>query len=209
MGLAMYITIINYNMGNISSVENAFKKIGVDVRVTSSTKDINNARAIVLPGVGAYKDAYRNLEKLNMVEILKENVKKKIFLGICIGMQLLFEYSLENGKNRGLGILKGSVDRIPSVVKVPHMGWNQLKIRKEDSKIFSRIKDGENFYFVHSYHVIPENKNIVNSTTDYGIEIVAGIEYENIYGFQFHPEKSSSTGLKLLENFWNMVKERG
>jgi glutamine amidotransferase len=207
MGLAMYITIINYNMGNISSVENAFKRIGVDVRVTSNARDINNARAIVLPGVGAYKDAYKNLEKLNMIKILKENIRKKIFLGICIGMQLLFEYSLENGRNNGLGILKGSVDRIPSIVKVPHMGWNQLKIIKGDSKIFSGIKDGENFYFVHSYHVIPGNKNIISSTTDYGIEIVASIEYDNIYGLQFHPEKSSGSGLRLLENFWNIVKE--
>ncbi|HEY4696163.1 MAG TPA: imidazole glycerol phosphate synthase subunit HisH [Candidatus Hydromicrobium sp.] len=204
----MYIAIINYNMGNISSVENAFNKIGADIRVTSNARVINNAEALILPGVGAYKDACKSLEKLNMIEILKENIRKKVFLGICLGMQLLFEYSLENGKNTGLGILKGSVEKIPSVVKVPHMGWNQLKILKKDSKIFSGIEEGKNFYFVHSYRVIPRNKDIISSTTDYGMEIVASIEYDNIYGFQFHPEKSSADGLKILENFWNIVKER-
>src|SRR4030042_3012126 len=204
----MYIAIINYNMGNISSVKNAFKRMGVDIRVTSSVRVINNAGALVLPGVGAYKDAYKNLEKLNMIKVLKENIRKKVFLGICLGMQLLFDYSLEDGKNKGLGILKGSVEKIPSAVKVPHMGWNELKILKRNSKIFSGIKERENFYFVHSYHVIPDSKDIISSITEYGIEIVAGIEYDNIYGFPFHPEKSSDGGLKLLENFWNIAKER-
>lgn len=205
----MYIAVINYNMGNISSVKNAFKRIGANVRVTSNARVINNAEALVLPGVGAYKDAYKNLKKLNLIKVLKENIRKKIFLGICLGMQLLFEYSLENGKNKGLGILKGSVEKIPQVVKVPHMGWNQLKILKRNSKILSGIKEGDNFYFVHSYYIIPGSKYVVSSTTDYGIEIAASIEHDNIYGFQFHPEKSSAGGLRLLENFWNIVKEKG
>jgi glutamine amidotransferase len=203
----MYIVIINYNMGNISSVENALKKVGADVKVTSDTKDINNAGALVLPGVGAYRDACKNLEKLDSIETIKENIRKKIFLGICLGMQLLFEYSLENGRNPGLGILEGSVEKIPSVVKVPHMGWNQLNILKKESKIFKGVEEGKNFYFVHSYHVIPKNKNIISSTTNYGVNIAASIEYENIYGVQFHPEKSSMSGLKVLENFWKIVKE--
>ena len=204
----MYIAVINYNMGNISSVKNAFRRIGADVRVTSNARVISNAKALVLPGVGAYKDAYKNLIKLNLIKVLKENVRKKVFLGICLGMQLLFEYSLENGKNKGLGILKGSVEKIPQVVKVPHIGWNQLKILKRNSKIFSGIKEGDNFYFDHSYYVIPGNKYVVSSITDYGIEIAASIEHDNIYGFQFHPEKSSAGGLRLLENFWNIVKEK-
>jgi imidazole glycerol-phosphate synthase subunit HisH len=203
----MYIAIINYNMGNISSVENAFKKVGADVKVTSNTKDINNAGALILPGVGAYRDAYKNLERLDIIETIRVNIRKKIFLGICLGMQLLFEYSLENGRNPGLGILEGSVEKIPSVVKVPHMGWNQLNILKKESKIFNGIEEGNNFYFVHSYYVIPKNKNIISSTADYGMAIAASIEYENIYGVQFHPEKSSMSGLKVLENFWNIVKE--
>lgn len=204
----MYIAVINYNMGNISSVKNAFRRIGANVRVTSNARVISNAKALVLPGVGAYKDAYKNLKKLNLIKVLKENVRKKVFLGICLGMQLLFEYSLENGKNKGLGILKGYVEKIPQVVKVPHIGWNQLKILKRNSKIFSGIKEGDNFYFDHSYYVIPGNKYVVSSITDYGIEIAASIEHDNIYGFQFHPEKSSAGGLRLLENFWNIVKEK-
>jgi len=205
----MYIAVINYNMGNISSVKNAFRRIGANVRVTSNARVINNAKALVLPGVGAYKDAYKNLKKLNLIKVLKENIRKKVFLGICLGMQLLFEYSLEDSKNKGLGILKGYVEKIPQVVKVPHIGWNQLKILKRNSKIFSGIKEGDNFYFVHSYYVIPENKYVVSSTTDYGIEIAASIEHDNIYGVQFHPEKSSADGLRLLKNFWNIVKEKG
>jgi glutamine amidotransferase len=204
----MYIAVINYNMGNISSVKNAFRSIGADVRVTSNARVISNAKALVLPGVGAYKDAYKNLIKLNLIKVLKENVRKKVFLGICLGMQLLFEYSLENGKNKGLGILKGYVEKIPQVVKVPHIGWNQLKILKRNSKMFFGIKEGDNFYFDHSYYVIPGNKYVVSSITDYGIEIAASIEHDNIYGFQFHPEKSSAGGLRLLENFWNIVKEK-
>jgi len=203
----MYIAIIDYNMGNISSVNNAFKRIGADVRITSSASVINNAGALVLPGVGAYRDAFKNLEKLKLIGVLEKNISKKLFLGICLGMQLLFEYSMENGRNEGLGILGGSVEKIPPVVKVPHMGWNQLKILKKESKILKGIKEGESFYFVHSYYAAPENKNIISSTTDYGIEIIAGIEQDNIYGIQFHPEKSSTSGLKLLGNFWNMVKE--
>lgn len=203
----MYIAVINYNMGNISSVENAFRRIGANVRVTSNARVIGNAKALVLPGVGAYKDAYKSLKKLNLIKVLKENIRKKVFLGICLRMQLLFEYSLEDGKNKGLGILKGYIEKIPQVVKVPHMGWNQLKILKRNSKIFSGIKEGDNFYFVHSYYVITGNKYVVSSTTGYGIEIAAGIEQDNIYGVQFHPEKSSAGGLRLLENFWNIVKE--
>lgn len=203
----MYIAIIDYNMGNISSVNNAFKRIGADVRVTSSAAVIRNAGALVLPGVGAYRDAYSNLKKLKLIDVLEKDIPKKIFLGICLGMHLLFEYSMENGKNSGMGILGGSVEKIPSIVKVPHIGWNQLKILKKNSKILNGIVEGENFYFVHSYHVMPKNKDIISSVTDYGIEITAGIEKDNIYGIQFHPEKSSTNGLKLLENFWNIAKE--
>lgn len=206
----MYIAIIDYGIGNIKSVENAFKKISADVRVTDNIRIINNAHALVLPGVGAIRDARRNLEEIKIIDSVKENIKKKLFLGICLGMQLLFEYSYEDGKNMGLGLLKGYVDKIPPLpVKVPHIGWNQLKILKKDSKLFSGIKEGEYFYFDHSYHVVPDDKGIISCTTDYGIQLTAGIEYDNIYGVQFHPEKSSNYGLKLLENFRDMVKEKG
>ena len=204
----MYIAIINYNMGNIKSVENAFKKIGAPVKVTNSPKVIDNAEAVILPGVGAFKDAYNNLEKLDLIGAIKKNIKKKLFLGICIGMQILFDYSMEDGRNKGMGILKGHVGRIPSGVKVPHMGWNQLKLYRKDSNLFSGIDEGENFYFVHSYHAIPEDKAIISSTTDYGIEIVSSIEKENIYGLQFHPEKSSTYGQAILKNFIKMVESK-
>jgi glutamine amidotransferase len=203
----MFIAIIDYNMGNISSVSSALKKVGADVRVTNDVRVINDAEALILPGVGGYRDAYRNLEKLKLIEVLKKNISKKFFLGICLGLQLLFEYSMENGRNEGLGIFKGSVEKIPSLVKVPHMGWNQLKILNKKSRILNGIREGENFYFVHSYYVKPGNKDIINSVTYYGVDITAGIEKDNIYGIQFHPEKSSSWGLKLLENFWNIVIE--
>lgn len=205
----MYIAIIDYNMGNISSVNNALIRIGADVKVTNSSRLIENAGALILPGVGAYKDAYRNLERLNLTGVLEKNISKKPFLGICLGMQLLFEYSMEDGKSRGMGVLGGSVERIPPVVKVPHMGWNQLSIVKKKSKLLGKTKDGENFYFVHSYHAVPKNKDIISCITGYGIDIVAGIERDNIYGIQFHPEKSSTSGLQLLENFWNMTKKEG
>ncbi len=203
----MYIAIVNYNMGNIKSVENAFRKIGAEIKVTSDPEVINSSSAIVLPGVGAFKDAINNLKDLKLLDVIKENINKKLFLGICLGMQLLYEYSMEDGKSRGLGVLKGFVGKIPSVVKVPHMGWNQIKIINKNNKLFSDIDNGENFYFIHSYHIIPENRNVISSVTDYGIEIVSSIEKGNIYGFQFHPEKSSTIGLKILNNFWKLVKE--
>ena len=194
-------------MGNIKSVENAFRKIGAEIKVTSNPEVINSSSAIVLPGVGAFKDAINNLEGLELIDVIKENINKKLFLGICLGMQLLYEYSMEDGKSRGLSILKGFVGKIPSVVKVPHMGWNQIKIINKNNKLLSDIDNGENFYFIHSYHIIPENRNVISSVTDYGIEIVSSIEKGNIYGFQFHPEKSSTIGLKILNNFWKLVKE--
>ena len=203
----MYITIIDYRMGNIKSVENSFKNSGATVKVTSDPEVIRSADAVVLPGVGAYRDAYNNLEKMGLIEPIYANIRKKPFLGICLGMQLLFEYSLENGKNRGLGIFKGFVDRIPPGVKIPHMGWNQLEIKKE-SKLLKDIKSGENFYFVHSYHIVPEDKSLISSTTDYGTDLVASIEEDNIFGFQFHPEKSSTIGQQLIKNFISLAEEK-
>lgn len=196
----MYIAIIDYKMGNIKSVENSFKNAGAEVRVTSDPGEIRDSNAVVLPGVGAYRDAYNNLAEMGLIKSVYDNIDKKPFLGICLGMQLLFEYSLEDGKNKGLGIFKGFVDRIPSGVKIPHMGWNQIKIKKK-SRLLKDIKSGENFYFVHSYHVVPEDEKLISSITDYGADIVASIEDNNIFGFQFHPEKSSVKGQRLIKNF--------
>ncbi len=203
-----YIAVLNYNMGNIKSVENAFLNIGARVIVTDDKKTIENASALVLPGVGAYKDAMLNLEKTDLIELIFEQIKKKPFLGICLGLQLLFDQSLEDGKNRGLGILKGSVEKIPAGVKIPHMGWNQIRILKRQSMLFKDIDDLENFYFVHSYSAVCDSNDPISSFTDYGVELVASVEKENVYGLQFHPEKSSLKGLKILENFWHLALER-
>jgi glutamine amidotransferase len=196
----MYIAIIDYKMGNIKSVENSFKKAGARIEVTSDPEKIKNASAVILPGVGAYRDAFKNLEEMDLIKPIYESIKNKPFLGICMGMQLLFEYSLEGGKNKGLGVFKGFVGRIPPGVKIPHIGWNQIEIKKK-SKLLKNIKQGENFYFVHSYHVIPEDKSIISSITDHGTSIVASIEQDNVFGFQFHPEKSSTYGQQLIRNF--------
>jgi glutamine amidotransferase len=200
----MYIAIIDYKMGNIKSVENSFKKAGARIEVTSDPEKIKNASAVILPGVGAYRDAFKNLKEMDLIKPIYESIENKPFLGICMGMQLLFEYSLEGGKNKGLGVFKGFVGRIPPGVKIPHIGWNQIEIKKK-SKLFKDIKQGENFYFVHSYHVIPEDKSIISSITDHGTSIVASIEQDNVFGFQFHPEKSSTCGQQLIRNFIDLA----
>jgi len=198
----MYIAIINYNMGNIKSAENAFKVIGVQVKVTSSPNVIRKAEAVVFPGVGAFQDAVNNLRKLNLYKaVIEATGSGKPFLGICIGLQVLFEYGKEGGISNGLGIFKGSVEKIPPGVKIPHMGWNKIKIVKGKSLLLKDIKDGESFYFVHSYHVVCNDESLVSSLTEYGVNIVSSIEYKNIYGLQFHPEKSSRSGLQILKNF--------
>ncbi|MBM3709457.1 MAG: imidazole glycerol phosphate synthase subunit HisH [Actinobacteria bacterium] len=198
----MYIAIINYNMGNIKSVENAFKIIGAQVKVTSSPSVIRKAEAVVLPGVGAFQDAVNNLKQLKLYDsVIEVTGSGKPFLGICIGLQVLFEYGKEGGISDGLGIFKGSVERILPGVKIPHMGWNKIKIAKVKSLLFKDIKDGESFYFVHSYHVVCDDESLVSSLTEYGVNIVSSIEYKNIYGLQFHPEKSSRSGLQILKNF--------
>jgi imidazole glycerol-phosphate synthase subunit HisH len=204
----MYIAIIDYGMGNISSVKNSFMRAGADIKVTADPAVIAGAGAVILPGVGAYRDAFLNLEERNLVGVINQAVIKKPFLGICLGMQLLFDYSLEDGKNRGLGILRGSVRKIPPGVKIPHMGWNQVNIKMKESKIFPGIKDREYFYFVHSYHAVPDDPSTISSTTEYGTDLAASVEKDNIFGFQFHPEKSSTIGQVLVKNFIRLAEGR-
>jgi imidazole glycerol-phosphate synthase subunit HisH len=204
----MYIAIIDYNMGNIKSVENAFKRIGADVKVTDKPEIICRAKAVVLPGVGAFRDAIGNLKRLGLYECIIDTIARdKPFLGICIGLQVLFEYSMEGAKSLGLGIFKGSVEKIPDGVKIPHMGWNKVRIIKKDSRLFKGIVSGESFYFVHSYYAVCADKGIISSTTDYGIEIASSIEKGNAYALQFHPEKSSTFGLKILKNFMDIASQ--
>ncbi|MCM8778298.1 MAG: imidazole glycerol phosphate synthase subunit HisH [Candidatus Omnitrophica bacterium] len=198
------IAIVDYKMGNLRSIAKAFEVMGAEVLITAQGEDLKNAQAIVLPGVGAFGQGMRHLREQGIAPVLKEEIDKgKPFLGICLGMQLLFSYSEEQGRHRGLDIIKGRVECFPKNLKVPHIGWNQIKIKNQESKIkiLEGIPNGAYFYFVHSYYVVPENKEIILAKTDYGIEFPSVIQKDNILGVQFHPEKSQELGLKFLENF--------
>jgi glutamine amidotransferase len=177
------------------------------VKVTDKPEIISGAKAVVLPGVGAFRDAIGNLKRLGLYECVIDTIKQdKPFLGICIGLQVLFEYSMEGEKTRGLSIFRGSIEKIPDGVKIPHMGWNKIGIIKNESRLFKGIVSGESFYFVHSYHAVCADKEIISSTTDYGIDIVSSIEKGNAYAVQFHPEKSSTFGLQVLKNFMEIAQ---
>jgi len=199
------IAIVDYGMGNLLSVSKAIESVVSDVEVTSSSKVIENASGLILPGVGAFADCMNNLREAELDVAVREFIKsKRPYLGICLGLQILFSFSEEGGLNEGLDIIKGKVRRLPETVKVPHMGWNQLTKMKE-APLLQGIPDESDFYFVHSYYVDPEDEDVVMSTTDYGLSFTSGIWYQNIYGVQFHPEKSSRLGLQLLHNFGRIV----
>ena len=207
------IAVIDYGMGNLRSVEKAFQAIGARVIVTHDRNLILNADSVVLPGVGSFKDCMNNLQKLKLIDPIRESIDNgKPFLGICLGLQILFDESEEYGPVAGLGILAGKVVRFPNkisetkngpLIKVPHMGWNKILVKKTDS-LFETVETTPYFYFVHSYYVVPEDPSIVATVTHYGIEFVSGIQYKNIYAFQFHPEKSQTLGLSLLKRFSNL-----
>ena len=207
------IAVIDYGMGNLRSVEKSFQAIGAQVIVTHDRNLILNADSIVLPGVGSFKDCMANLQKLNLIDPIRESINNgKPFLGICLGLQILFDESEEYGPVAGLGILAGKVVKFPNkisetkngpLIKVPHMGWNKILVKKTDS-LFETVETTPYFYFVHSYYVVPEDPDIVATVTHYGIEFVSGIQYKNIYAFQFHPEKSQTLGLSLLKRFSNL-----
>ena len=197
------IAIIDYDAGNIKSVEKALLSIGETPVLTRDPEVILQADHIILPGVGSFGDAMENLNKFGLIDVIHEAINRKIpFLGICLGLQLLFESSEETPGVAGLGILKGKIVRIPegSGLKIPHMGWNSLKVRP-DSRLFQDIPDGSYVYFVHSYYLKAGSEDIVAATTEYGTHIHAAVEKGNLFACQFHPEKSSQTGLKILENF--------
>jgi len=205
------IAIIDYGMGNLRSVEKGFQKIGVDVTVTNSPVMVSKADAVVLPGVGAFKDCMRELTNLELIDAVSDSIKKgKPYLGICLGLQVLFSESEEFGKCRGLDVLRGSVVKFEftpqKTLKVPHMGWNEIKIQKKNP-LFKGIPEKSYFYFVHSYYVVPEDKSIIATTTDYGIEFTSSIWKDNIFAVQFHPEKSQAVGLQVLKNFGEIVKK--
>jgi glutamine amidotransferase len=197
------IVIIDYGMGNLRNVQRGFERIGLEAKLTRNKKEIQRASAIVLPGVGAFKDCMINLEKYGMVESLLRSIEKgKPYLGICLGLQILFSESEEFGSHKGLDLIKGRVVRFKPDPehKVPHMGWNTVEIERE-VPMFQGIESGDFFYFVHSYYVIPEEKQWISTFTTYGKRFVSSIWKENIFATQFHPEKSQHKGLKILENF--------
>ncbi len=248
------IIIIDYGMGNLRSVQKAFEKFCSNVIVSSSAKDILKADKIILPGVGAFKVAMEELKKRDLIEPIKDSIEKdKPFLGICLGMQLLFSESEEGGKAeptraiprlrsgcfgdgersrtkargslggvlspplvsmageciKGLDIIKGKVRRFKERdgLKIPHMGWNEISLKFKSSKlkVIDGVEDGSYMYFVHSYYAVPKDKNVILCETDYGGDFASGVRKDNVYGFQFHPEKSQSMGLKIIENFVNII----
>jgi glutamine amidotransferase len=198
------IAIIDYGMGNIHSVNKALQLFGAKTVVTDRVEDIEKSEKIVLPGVGAFDDAMQELKNKDLVSALKEEVKKKKpFLGICLGMQLLFQESEEAPKCKGLGILRGRVRRFSGKdsLKVPHMGWNRIKKLASACPLLKDIPDEAFVYFCHSYYPEPRDSSVSAATTDYGVDFTSIIWQENVYGAQFHPEKSQNVGLKIVENF--------
>ena len=205
----MNITIDDYNSGNISSVINSFKEVArdkVNIEVTSDLNKIKSSDKVVLPGQGSFKSCVDALNKINgLTDILNEFTinNKKPLLGICVGLQMFADIGYEETETKGLGWVSGKVLKIDNQngkYKLPHIGWNQINIVK-DSKIFKDIENKSHMYFVHSYEFIPKDKNVISATTDYSSNIVCSVEKENIFGTQFHPEKSDKTGLKIIDNF--------
>ena len=205
----MNVTIVDYQSGNISSVINSFTEVAkgkVNLEVTSDIKKIIKSDKIVLPGQGSFKRCLDSLNSINgLVDTLKEFAitNKKPLLGICVGLQMLADVGYEEVETKGLGWISGKVSKIDNQngkFKLPHIGWNEIEIQKE-SKIFKDIKNKSHMYFVHSYEFIPEDKSVISATTDYSSKIVCSVERDNLFGTQFHPEKSDKTGLKIIENF--------
>ena len=208
------IAVIDYGVGNLFSLLSSLNYVGLNTKLTNDIEEIKNAKGIILPGVGAFRDAIGNLEKYGLKETLINEAKKgKPFLGICLGMQMLFEKSYEYGEYEGLGLINGTVEEIKKYIpensdlKIPHMGWNSLIIneRFKDDKILKDVDNNEYVYYVHSYFAKTDMKNIV-TYSEYGTKIPGIVKNENVYGMQFHPEKSGDTGLKLLKNWGELIK---
>ncbi|MFD2211988.1 imidazole glycerol phosphate synthase subunit HisH [Virgibacillus halophilus] len=199
------IAIIDYGAGNIKSLQSALSRLDIPSLLTTSKNEIEKADAIILPGVGAFAEAMKQLEKLGLVSLLKsEASKNKPFLGICLGMQMLYETSDEGGECPGLGLFKGKVRLIPDIVKVPHMGWNDLQI-KQNVPLLNGIREGSHVYFVHAYFAAEGDTENLVADTAYGVRIPAVVQQGNVFGIQFHPEKSGSIGLQILKNFGELI----
>ena len=201
-----YVAVVDYGMGNLRSVEKGCLKVGLTPRVTSSPEEVKRAKAIVLPGVGAFRDCIHELTRLKLLDTIIKSIQDgKPYLGICLGLQILFTESEEFGHYEGMNIFPGRVIRFSNpTLKVPHMGWNSLNFQK-NSPLFEGIDNRSFFYFVHSYYVIPDDTSIVSGTTDYGLNFTSMIWKDNVFACQFHPEKSQTVGLKILHNFGKYI----
>ncbi len=200
------ITIVDYGMGNLRSVQKGFEKVHAEARISNAPEEIATAEKLVLPGVGAFRDAISELRRLNLVEpLLAAIAKDRPFLGICLGLQLLFDVGYEDGEHRGLGVIPGEVRRFESApgFKVPHMGWNTLDV-VHPNPLLAGLPDPPSVYFVHSYHVVPADSSVIATQTTYGKPFVSMVSRGRLFAMQFHPEKSQRVGLKLLENFANL-----
>jgi len=206
------IGIVDYDMGNIASVYNAFCRIGVTpdkIAIVRTEKDIRAMDALVLPGVGAFGDAMKHLREQKLISALEDHVdQQKPLLGICLGYQLLFDEGEEGGKTRGLGFLRGKVVRFHVPLPIPHIGWSTTIIH-QDKEIFDSLPQNVYFYYDHAYYTEVEEKDMIACETEYGIRYVSGIQKGSLFGFQFHPEKSHRFGLRLLSNFVSILSERG
>jgi glutamine amidotransferase len=201
------IVIIDYGMGNLRNVQKGFERIGLEAKLTRNKKEIEKASGVVLPGVGAFKDCMENLKKYGLIEPLLKSIQKgKPYLGICLGLQILFSESEEFGSHQGLGLIKGKVVKFrpDPEHKVPHMGWNTVEKEKE-VPLLQGIENGDFFYFVHSYYVLPKETEWISTFTTYGEPFVSSIWKGNLFATQFHPEKSQQKGLRILENFVKML----
>ena len=202
------IAIMDYGVGNLFSLKCSFEKIGAEIEVTSAPTVLRNAEKLILPGVGAFEDAAAKLRKSGLDDVIKTEVKKgKPLMGICLGMQMLFEKSFEYGEHEGLGLLHGRVigmnGTIPSNLSIPHIGWNSLHFTNPNCPIFNHIKENDCVYFVHSYYAV-DCADSLAASTEYGIELTAAVSKDNIFGCQFHPEKSGEVGLNILKAFCEM-----
>lgn len=199
------IAIIDYGVGNLKNVRHVFKLLEIPAQVTRDPEVIRAADAIVLPGVGAFRDAITNLKKYDLIDLLKEQANSgKPFLGICLGMQVLFDKSYEDGEWEGLGLIEGEIVRFEDVPKIPHMGWNTL-LKMNESPIANGIESDSYVYFVHSYHAVAKKPEDVVFATEYGTMVPAVVQKGNVLGMQFHPEKSADVGMQLLKNFKEMI----
>jgi glutamine amidotransferase len=201
----MSIAIVDYGMANLRSVQKAFAHSGIKADIISRPEEIDRADKIVLPGVGAFRDAIVTLRERKLADAILQHIKKgKLFLGICLGLQMLFDVGYEDGEHRGLGVIPGKCVRFDVDsslgLKVPHMGWNQLVLRNP-SPLFAGLPEGSGVYFVHGYHVVPDDPSVIAAETEYGRPFVSSIRRDNVMATQFHPEKSQKAGLKILANF--------